>query len=561
LHTLSAAAEYVTTVKADHKATAERLQAGQSRRRLSYDNLKRSSFNRNSLPCREKLELITPASQYLDFRVPKSPFSEELAGLRSEVHNFVQEWKTSSDTSMNGLCYIFDDMEARVRGDGRLADPRDDWTKEVKLMLKETKYKVQSLCRRVDKHIRAMMDCENNRMSAWARSKLHLCDAGVQADIPPPEDPRIASLEKHVEQLQGRLRALQEEQRQQAASFEGSKVAAEQNLLLIEQKLFTLHDSAYAAMHACYRHRYHWTSRCPNHFKEVDRTAVFGNANDVKSSVRPGADGRFATANYCRKLAEAADSDAQLLQKFSEYFVSDELFGVDFTGTRAVSTDATSAAAAATTPASSVAFGSTIGKKPKSLKAAVMDASEGLKENQGSPRFSALSPLQKNSIGSPMAFKRPSASEARRDPSVTAPECDRDGRSDEVETVLSAFVAFDGLDRQSPTDSAPLGSREDVPPPPKRRPSGLERMLTWQSKQHDKWKERRASVTASTPTSSLLIRFDDSPADEDLPLHASTPPTGFLSVQQRSVPGLLRNPPTIPSSGRPSVSASFRRHR
>ena len=283
--------------------------------KLTFEMMKRRRATtgrdlKKYLPHVEKLELVTPQSNYLDERVLKSPFAEPLQSIRQDMHNFAQQWKVASDTSLNDLCYIFEDIHGRVNGKlGRLSDPSGDWNREMRSFLKQTKIQIQSLMRRVDSGISSLVSREKPLIQAWTKSHLTFREIGCTVDLPPPEDPRISRLREKVADLEEELKVARASHAQELQIEKAHRSQAEKAVQTYQQSIFLLHDACFNAMHACFRHRYRsWTKRCPDNFWGLDR----------ELSATP----EGLQQKYADEIQKCVNGDLKLLKQFTDFFLS-----------------------------------------------------------------------------------------------------------------------------------------------------------------------------------------------------------------------------------------------
>ena len=281
---------------------------------VSFEGIKRYGRGNHALhiPFKEKLDLRTPEESFLDARIPISSFAPQFQTLRAAMSSFAHEWKNQTDSSLGALWYIFGETEKR--GAGILANPKQDFTKELKAALFKTKVMIFDMIARMNTGIKDVLSVERKVKQQWINEARPSRDACVSADIPPPPDPRIAQMEKEIQYLKQRQQELQEEHNTKMQELEMLKEKAEVNTQFLQQRVFRLHDSVYNALHSVYKHRFHWAARCPNNFLSIDKNASKKQQLEVQYNV---------------KLVEAIDQDISDLGRFADYFVSDDSFGVD----------------------------------------------------------------------------------------------------------------------------------------------------------------------------------------------------------------------------------------
>lgn len=309
--------EEARLLEEDAKETARPLRrCATSGALVTFDNLRRYGRGAASeLPFREKLDLRTPEEKYIDAKVKVSSFGAPFQALRERTHRFAHEWKEAEDKALSALLYIF--TESGRRTASLLSSPKDDFHKEVKSALFNTKRMLFDLVKNVNEGIKDVLNTERRVKQQWITEARPSRDFGAQVDIPPPEDPRIAAQAERIAHLERRLATMRDEHEAHSTELELQKERAEVNMQFLQQRAFKLHDSVFHALHSVYKHRFHWAPRCPNAFQGIDRQASKKRQLEVAYNVRVG---------------EAIDADVTMLARFTEYFVSDDLFGVDLAG-------------------------------------------------------------------------------------------------------------------------------------------------------------------------------------------------------------------------------------
>lgn len=281
---------------------------------VSFESVKRHTGSRGvgSLPYREKLDLRTPQDGFVEAKVKSSAFEAQLTPLRDALYKLAGELKESNDKTLGSLFYIFEDSSKRGRG--LLANPKEDFEKEIRENIVSVRMKLHSMVQTISKNFVDLINAEKPIRLRWAYESRSSVDFSCQVEVPPPEDPRIEQLREQLNFVNGRSTQLRKEFTTKLNHMELLKDKAEVNTQYIQQKLFQLHDGMYQALHAIYRHRYHWVNRFTNSFQGIDRTAKKSTALEV---------------NFNVKLGQAVDEDLHFLRKLADYFVSDDLFGAD----------------------------------------------------------------------------------------------------------------------------------------------------------------------------------------------------------------------------------------
>ena len=281
---------------------------------VSFEGIKRYGRGAAShLPFHEKLDLKVPDDCYIDAKINSSSFGPEFKEFRDGMKKFAAEWKTASDTALSALWFIFSEREKGSRV-CVLQNPKEDFQKEVRTALLKTKTLIMDLIRKTHEGIKNILGNERKVKLAWLKEQHPSREFGCQVEIAPPEDPRIAQLSEEVDFLKLRIASLQDEHSSKTSDLEMQREKAEVNMQFLQQKVFALHTAVHNALHSVFKHRFHWGPRCPNHFAPLDKTA------SKKRQLEVG---------YNVQLGEAIDLEIKSLGQFADYFVSDQLFGVD----------------------------------------------------------------------------------------------------------------------------------------------------------------------------------------------------------------------------------------
>lgn len=298
---------------------------------VCFDSVKRHGRGCNALPYHEKLDLSTPQDAFVEAKINASAFAQHVAIIRQTMHTLAHEVKAANDKSLQSLYFIFED--SCKKGRGLLANPREDFEKEIRQSIVALRMKLHEAVRAVQNNIIQFINAEKPMRMKWALEGAPRIDFECQVDIPSPEDPRIAELREQLHFVNSRTNSVRQELTLKMTNMELLRDKAEVNTQYIQQKLFQLHDSLYHSLHSIYRHRYHWINRFANSFQSIDRHAKRSQQLEV---------------NFNVKLGQAVDEDMHYLRKLADYFVSDELFGADLSaadpskdcrdGTGAVST-------------------------------------------------------------------------------------------------------------------------------------------------------------------------------------------------------------------------------
>ena len=281
---------------------------------ISFEGVRRHGRGTASqLPYKESFQFVTHEDKFVEAKIQASSFAAQLQPLRSDMIKHVVALKDFVDNSLSGLYYIFTDVAPGGRR--LLAQPMTDYEKEIKSILTKAKILLFDVLKSAHGIAKEVTSHEKKVKHQWILDhRANHKDASVSADIPPEEDPRIAKQQEQLEFLKGRISQMQVEHTRTISDLELSRDAAESTTKFIHAKIFDLHDATYEALHAVFRQRYHWTTRFPNAFHGMDRKPATTKALAVK---------------YNLKLGEAVSEDVQYLKKFTEYFLSDELFGAD----------------------------------------------------------------------------------------------------------------------------------------------------------------------------------------------------------------------------------------
>lgn len=292
----------------------QQRQRGRSSSLVSFESVKRYSSSRGSgsLPYREALDLRTPQDAFVAAKVESSAFRAHLVPLKEALYSMAAEMKEANDKTLGSLFFIFEDIGKRGRG--LLANPKEDFEKEIRECIVGLRIKLLGMVQSVSKHMIAMINSEKPTRLKWALESRSSVDFCCQVDVPPPEDPRIEQLREQLSFVNGRSTQLRKEFTTKINHLELLKDKAEVNTQYVQQKIFQLHDALYQALHAIYRHRFHWVNRFTNAFQGIDRTAKKSTTLEV---------------NFNVKLGQAVDEDLHFLRKLADYFVSDDLFGAD----------------------------------------------------------------------------------------------------------------------------------------------------------------------------------------------------------------------------------------
>lgn len=283
---------------------------------VSYDGLKRyGRGNNNVLSFNEPLVCKMPEDVFIDAKVKASSFNAEYEEFRKSVHSFAKTFKKDSDNALNGLWFIFTEKDKGPRS-CVLANPKEDFQKEVRAALTKTKTNLLDLVRTFNTNMKSLLGNERRVKQQWLLEQRPVRHMEVQVDIPPPEDPRIAELQDEVNFLRSRQAQIHEEHTGKSQDLEMHREKAEVNMQFLQQKVFSLHNAVHTALHSVYKHRYHWGPRCPNHFAPLNQ--------DKAASKK-----RQLEVGYNVLLGQAIDLEIKSLGQFADYFVSDQLFGVD----------------------------------------------------------------------------------------------------------------------------------------------------------------------------------------------------------------------------------------
>lgn len=300
----------------DEEASSSSSSRGRARASslVSFESVKRHTGARGigSLPYHEKLDLRAPQDGFVDAKVQSSAFQSQLTTLREALYKLASDLKEGNDKTLGSLFYIFEDSSKRGRG--LLANPKEDFEKEIRENIVGLRMKLHSMVQAISKNFVDLINAEKPVRLRWAFESRSSVDFSCQVEVPPPEDPRIEQLREQLNFVNGRSTQLRKEFTTKLNQMELLKDKAEVNTQFIQQKLFQLHDGMYQALHAVYRHRFHWVNRFTNSFQGVDRTAKKSTALEV---------------NFNIKLGQAVDEDLHYLRKLADYFVSDDLFGAD----------------------------------------------------------------------------------------------------------------------------------------------------------------------------------------------------------------------------------------
>eukprot|EP00759_Apiculatamorpha_spiralis_P030713 PhF_6_TR32346/c0_g1_i1/m.47957 len=282
---------------------------------ISFEALKRSKHvAAYHLPLKEPLKLTTPSEDSLmNKRLERSSFNEYLTSVRAEILNWAGTWRESHETSLGNMWYIF--TERDKPGGCILARPKDDFHKEVKLNIAKTRSGLMDLVKLITTALQNILSGEKAVKQKWLleNASRDRVDATVEANIPPPEDPRIALLQHEINQLNDRLRTFQKDFTQKNAVLEASREKAQANLTFVQSKMFELHRELYSSLHAIHKHRYKWIARLPDPLRRHC----------------PDASQQQLTVQFNSHLGEVVSQDVSYLKQLAEYFVSDELFGSD----------------------------------------------------------------------------------------------------------------------------------------------------------------------------------------------------------------------------------------
>lgn len=479
---------------------------------ITYDALRRSG-RRGVLPFDEQLDLKMPEDGYIAAKVEKSSFAASIGPLRGEFTKMAHEWKAFMDTTLSSLWYIFQEQEKR--GKSILANPRDDFMKEVHGTLKKTKAMLFAMMKSMNNSVKDVLNAENAVKIKWVKQARPSRDAECEACIPPPEDPRIAELNEKVSFLTDRIASMREEHMRVVDSLELEKEKAEVNTQFLQNKVITLHDAVYTALHSVYKHRFHWIHRLPNSFAQIDKNASRKRQLEV---------------HYNVEVAKAIDEDVRLLHKFAEYFVSDETFGVDLSGARNVDAAACGVGQAAAAGVSVAARdGATASGAVGRRKEAVptkkkIDNARRLSsevetfmkreitadenaENVAPGGFAKGGAEQGNplcGVGMTLALSNSDADE----PTAVRPQPPPAGlkRRGSFSGVTNS-VATNGASSSTvaQTCSAPFNSAPAAIAAAAAAAEGLQRMEAWQRKQHDLWEHKKARQFSGTAQMATMV--------------------------------------------------------
>lgn len=257
-------------------------------------------------------DLTRSALPHMDLRLKASGFGEPLAQLRAEAVRLALDTKSQVEAAMHALWFVFLEASKRNRADALLTDPRQDFVNELRCVVAKVKALGAELVSKMDHHVRNVMSGEKAVKSKWLAESVSRQDIALQCDLPAPEDPRIADLRERNAYLTDRLGKQRDEFAVKVTRAETLQQEADCRTRFLNSQLSQLHTATTHALAAVYRHRYHWTHRCP---------AVMP---------LPACEGGVRSAVNVVRLGELIQRDVQLLGTFQDYFTSDESFGVDF---------------------------------------------------------------------------------------------------------------------------------------------------------------------------------------------------------------------------------------
>eukprot|EP01064_Diplonema_japonicum_P005049 TRINITY_DN13351_c0_g1_i2.p1 TRINITY_DN13351_c0_g1~~TRINITY_DN13351_c0_g1_i2.p1 ORF type:complete len:480 (+),score=125.04 TRINITY_DN13351_c0_g1_i2:38-1477(+) len=209
-----------------------------------------------------KTVLTTPDDAYLECKLQKSVFGENLASLRKEVSPLLKELKEASDRSANHLWGLFTNKRAAYR-------PKEEFFKETSALLTRSKVFVAETLRKVNTFAKNLMREEKTFKDKWLAEHAPSVSAGCQVDIELPPDPRIQSLENEIAMLKKRLTKLRQDHTITEQDTALAKDKAELCLAAVQRKFFSLHQELYTALHLVFKHRYRWIARLPNPLRDL----------------------------------------------------------------------------------------------------------------------------------------------------------------------------------------------------------------------------------------------------------------------------------------------------
>lgn len=330
------------------------------RRAMSF-NTRHQLEHRLGAPGGAEAALAMPdmesAEAYLKARISRSEhLRQPLEQARAAALATGKEAYGSLATTLGELEYIFSDA-TKTGGGGLLACPKADFTKASKQLITQIALKLKALRRAVDATCTGILDAEHERVKARRSrlvdgatqltredvifidnvAKLHRETAaggggGGSATMDSQKNAETSAKEweQRYRALESRCGSLERSLGQQKAAAKTAKehylhvVSGEQDKLAsMADAVFRLHDAAYRAVHAVFKHRFRWCPACPNHFVDVRRTP---------SQRRDPATDEVTTlwrTTHVVEIAEASRKDALLLATFAEYFINDNLFGAD----------------------------------------------------------------------------------------------------------------------------------------------------------------------------------------------------------------------------------------
>jgi len=295
---------------------------------------------------------LESAEAYLKARIGRSAFQQPLSELRESTVHAGRAAYGAVATQLGDLEGIFKEAQ---KPDTLLACPAADFKNACRDLLSKVGAQLKAVRREVESACGRLLDRENaiakerraalvDGASQVTREDMLLMDGlaklaaaeaaqsgndgGVERAATTAAEwearyrvleKRCASLERSLGQQRAKAKAA-EEQHQSVVASEQTKLNS------LVDAVFRVHDAAYRAVHAVFKHRFKWCPSCPNHFVHVRRTPSQrrdSNADDASSVVT------FWRNAHIVEITEAARRDEQLLGDFAAYFVNDNLFGSD----------------------------------------------------------------------------------------------------------------------------------------------------------------------------------------------------------------------------------------
>ena len=294
-----------------------------------------------------------------------SPFGSALSSMNTELQQLARDAKAQSELQVNSLFYIFDELEKRLtvtqkalnngqgvaagsrgsgvsvagalgklrckggngvpststllRRDGSLADPRGDFTDEMKAHVQEFNTTMRRILVCVREGAKRVMNLEASAKKEWLRQhheQLQRKEMGTQMNAEEIPDPKIARLEERVEYLNGRMASITSEHSANLLEHQLQRDKAEVVTKFLQEKLFTLHDGVYDCLHSIFKHRVQWISRLPNNFSGIYA--------EIK---KLGGDSPlFASVQFNTDIGTAVEEDTKLLRQFAHFFVAGESY-------------------------------------------------------------------------------------------------------------------------------------------------------------------------------------------------------------------------------------------